>query len=51
MIAPSNAATQNMYNSIIPYVDKQLPSKAMFELHFMEKQMQEARWDYPARGK
>jgi hypothetical protein len=51
MIAASSAATQNMYNSIIPYVDKQLPSRVTFEISFMQKRVQEAKHDYPARGK
>jgi hypothetical protein len=51
MIAASSAATQNMYNSIIPYVDKQLPSRVDFEIRFMQKRMQEAQYDYPTQRK
>lgn len=47
MIATSSAATQNIYNAIIPYVARQLPSTIALYTRFMASQVQQATRDYP----
>jgi hypothetical protein len=49
MIATSSAATQNIYKAIMPYIDKQLPSKKTLETRFMQAQVQQVTRDYPVQ--
>ncbi len=49
MIATSSAATQNIYKAIIPYIEKQFPSKIALQTRFMQTQVQQATRDYPAQ--
>jgi hypothetical protein len=49
MIATSSAATQNIFKTIIPYIDEQLPSEKTFEMRFMQMQVQQASHDYPVQ--
>lgn len=51
MIATSSTATQDMYKTIIPYIDKQLPSEVTFEMRYRQTQMQQATHDYPVQQK
>ena len=51
MVAVSSAATQNMYKTVIPFIDEQFPSEGTLEMRFMQEQNQLAQHDYPVRGK
>jgi hypothetical protein len=51
MIATSSAAMQNIYKAIMPYIDKQLPSKKALEARFMQTKAQQINRDYPTQKK
>jgi hypothetical protein len=51
MVAASSAVTQNMYKTVIPFIDEQFPSEGTLEMRFMQEQNQLAQHDYPVRGK
>jgi hypothetical protein len=51
MIATSSTATQNMYKTIVPYIDQQFPSELRFETRFLAKVRRQAEQDYPVKQK
>jgi hypothetical protein len=48
-VSSSSAAIQNMYKTVIPFIDKNVPSDAQIEASFMAKQAQNASKDYPVK--
>jgi hypothetical protein len=51
MIATSSAATQNMYKTIVPYIEQQFPSEGTFETKYLAKVNRQARQDSPVKQK
>jgi hypothetical protein len=51
MVAASDVATQNIYKTVIPFIDEQFPSEKTLEMRFMRDQNQLAQHDYPVQGK
>ena len=48
-VSSSSAAIQNIYKTVIPFIDKNVPSDAQVETSFMARQAQDASKDYPVR--
>ncbi len=48
-VSSSSAAIQNIYKTVIPFIDKNVPSDAQIETSFMARQAQNVSTDYPVK--
>jgi hypothetical protein len=46
-VSSSSAAIQSIYKTVVPFIDKNVPSDAQIETSFMARQAQNASTDYP----